>query len=150
MKFDPTRLVQATRLSRIAKATVQRTGRLGFSQGAAKMLGLGENKTVLLFEGEGRNLFLAVVNGRDDRGFFVRGIGDYWYIATKVYFDQAGVDYEHNVVDFEVTELPDKFEGSPVFNLRYREHARGAKGSGGSEDGDGGADAAPDAPTPNP
>lgn len=149
MKFDPSKIVQATRLSRIAKASVHRTGRLGFSQGAARMLGLGENKTVLLFESEGRNLFLVVVDGRDERGFFTRGIGDYWYIATKVYYDQAGVDYVRNVVDYEVTELSDRFEDRPVFLLRYREHVRGA-GSDGSGEGDVDADAAPGDPTPNP
>lgn len=149
MQFDPSKLVQATRLSKIAKASVHRTGRLGFSQGAARMLELGENRTILLFEGEGRNLFLVVVTGRDERGFFVRGIGDYWYIATKVYYDQAGIDYAKNVVDYEVTELPDRFEERPVFHLRYREHVRGAKGSDGAEDGDVDADAAPDDPPPN-
>lgn len=126
--FDPSKLIQATRLSRIAKATVQRTGRLGFSQGAAKMLELGDNKTVLLFSGDGRNLFLVVVDGPDDRGFQVRKIGEYFYIPTKVYYDQSGIDYVSNVVDYEITELPDQFESRPVFNLRYRDHVRGSKG----------------------
>ena len=149
MQFDPSRIVQATRLSRVAKASVHRTGRLGFSQGAAKMIDLGPNKTVLIFEADERNLFLVVVDGRDERGFFLRGIGDYWYIATKVYYDQAGIDYVANVVDYEITELPDKFEGRPVFFLRYREHARGT-GSDGAGDGVVDADSAPEPQTLNP
>lgn len=150
MKFDPSKLVEATRLSRKAKASVHRTGRLGFSRSAAKMLGLEANKTVLIFEGEGRDLFLVVVDGHDDRGFFIHGIGSYWYAATKLLYDQAGIDYVSNVIDYEISELPDKFEGRPVYCMKYREHVRGAKGSDGAEDGDVDADAAPDDPPPNP
>ncbi len=149
--FDPTKLIDADRLSRIAKATVQQTGRLGFSRQAAKMLKLGPgNMSILLFEGEGRNLFLVVVPEHDRRGFYLKQIGEYYYISTRVYFQEKNVDFTSNVVDFEITETTDRFEESPVFSLRYREHARGSKDAEGGSDVDAGADPAQDNPPPAP
>ena len=71
--FSPERIVNAQQMSRISKATVQKTGRLGFSSSAIGMLGLSAEKTIILFEDDSnRDLYLVVMDARDDRGFFVR------------------------------------------------------------------------------
>lgn len=148
--FDPTKLIDATRLSRIAKATVQKTGRLGFSRQAATMLKLGDgDMSILLFEGEGRNLFLVVLPGNDPRGFHLRKIGEYFYVNTRVYFDEKNIDYVAIVVDFEITETTDRFEGYTVFNMKYREHPRGSRAPDEDEAVDASVDGAQDDPPPN-
>lgn len=134
--FSPERIVNAQQMSRISKATVQKTGRLGFSSSATGMLGLSAEKTIILFEDDSnRDLYLVVMDARDDRGFFVRAVGEYFYIYPKVLLDQRHVDYKNKHVSYEITQLDGKFfEGHPVFRMEYIERDPSARSA---DEGDG-------------
>lgn len=125
--FNPANIVEATRLSRIAKAAVQKTGRLGFSASAAKMLHLAPGQSVIVFRDDGgsKDLFIAIMDDHDTRGFFVRTVGQYFYLNLKTFFDQEQVDYRHRSISYEITELSDefRFEGRTVYRMEYLERA---------------------------
>lgn len=127
--FSPDRIVDAQQMSRISKATVQKTGRLGFSSSATQMLGLSSEKSVILFEDDTcRDLYLVVIDGRDERGFYVRSVGEYFYIYMKVFLDQRHVDYRNKHVSYEITQLDGQtYEGRPVYRMEYLERTPSAR-----------------------
>lgn len=114
-------LLDATRLSKSAKATIQASGRLGFSGEAVKLMELKEPQTILILKNNGSNdLAAVVVEGEDKRGFFLKRSGPNYYLRMKNYFDQEGIDYKNFRVIFDITQLDETFEDHPVFKLSYR------------------------------
>lgn len=120
-------LLDATRLSKSAKATIQSSGRLGFSGEAIKLMELKENQTILILkDNDSNDLAAVVVEGEDKRGFFLKRSGTHCYLRMKNYFDQAGIDYKKRRVMFDITQLDETFENKPVFRFSYREIERGS------------------------
>lgn len=122
-------LIDATRLSKSAKATIQSTGRLSLSGDAAKLMNVQEGQTILIFEDKQKehNLAAVVIDGKDDRGFFVKKSGPTIYLKMKNYFDQTGVDYVNLRVIYDITQIAGEFEGHPIYKLSYRAIARGSE-----------------------
>jgi hypothetical protein len=82
-------------LSGNLKATIQRTGKLGFSSDAAKKLQLSSNKSVMMAineDEEDDNLYMLLL---DDAGgdYKVAKAGEYYYINLKYLFDDLGIKY---------------------------------------------------------
>lgn len=124
--IDSMQLLDAQRLSRFAKATIQASGRLGFSNDATKLMGLSENKRMLVFSAGARDLGVVIGNPDDTRGFAIKKTGLYFYVRMKNYFEQAGVDYKKYRVVYDITELDEKYEEMTVFKLARRDLERGS------------------------
>ena len=130
MQFDINKAVDARRFSLHAKATVQRTGKLGFSMEAAELLGLRENTSELKREGrrmilqemDGHDWLAVVVSETNERGFKIQRGGDYYYLNMRQYFKASGIDYLDNRVIYDITATNETYEGSPVYLFKFRQH----------------------------
>ena len=93
--FDEAKIVDARKFVGKCKATVQRSGRLGFTETAQDEMGLERGARLLVSDiGEG-NLAVVVLppNQADDRGFEIKRSGIYFSVNMKAFFDQQGVRY---------------------------------------------------------
>lgn len=130
MQFDMSKAVDARRFSLHAKATVQRTGKLGFSMEAAELLGLKEckretesgNKRIVLQEIGNHDWLAVIVNGGDERGFKIQKGGDYYYLNMRQYFKALGIDYLNNRVIYDITATSEAYEGNTVYLFKFRQH----------------------------
>lgn len=119
--FEVDKLVDARQYQqKRCKATIQRSGKLGFSANAAEYMALRPNARLLVSEcGDGD---LAAVVCDDERGFPVRKAAKYFSVNMKAFFDQRNVDYRDakHVIAYDIVKLNESFEGHPVFKLTRR------------------------------
>jgi hypothetical protein len=103
---------KASDFDRNVKATIQASGRLGFSEGAAKKLNLKLGGYFVLAYNEeledDDNLYGWIELTEDNGGFKINKSGDYYNINTKPLFDKLYIDYKDrdttiifDIVDFE-------------------------------------------------
>ena len=130
MQFDMSKVVDARRFSLHAKATVQRTGKLGFSMEASELLGLKEKESEtesvcrrMVLQEIGNHDWLAIViKDGDERGFRIQKGGDYYYLNMRQYFKASGIDYLNNRVIYDITATSETYEGSAVYLFKFRQH----------------------------
>lgn len=107
------------------KATIQATGKLGFTDETAKELGLSSQTYIKLGtdEDDPGVMYLVVLQEEDDDAFKVCKAGDYFYLPTSVLFMSLGYDFKSKTIIFDITrakELDNKFNGK-VYKLNKRE-----------------------------
>lgn len=110
------------------KATIQQTGRLGFTEATAKALALTRRAHVQFArddEGD-RALYMILREGQVDNSFRVMKAGQYFYLPTKRLFDAFGEDYVNKVVMFDLTPIAglDTQLGGKVYKMVRRELPR--------------------------
>ena len=95
MIFEENRIVNAGGFVENAKATVQRSGRLGLSREAANLLRPERDGRVLIATCEDGNLGCVVLppNSGDSRGFRWQRASDYFSANLRPFFDSIGLDY---------------------------------------------------------
>ena len=107
------------------KATIQQTGRLGFTAETAKALGLTPQMHVQFArddEGD-RALYMVLREEEVGNSFRVMKAGQYFYLPTKQMFDAFGEDYINKVVMFDLTPIAslDTQFGGKVYKMVRRE-----------------------------
>ena len=124
MIFEENRIVNAGGFVENAKATVQRSGRLGLSREAANLLKPERNGRILLATCDDGNLGCVVLppNSDDSRGFRWQLASGYFSANLKPFFDSIGLDYSSTEVTtiFDIVQTDEKYMGFPVFKLRKR------------------------------
>ena len=108
------------------KCTIQKSGRLGFTDATAKQLRLGTESFVqFATDDEDDNLFYLINNtaAEDDRSFKVCKTGEYYYTQAKTLFDRLNLDYEHNTIIFDM-ERSKEYSDMEVYKLKKRELPR--------------------------
>jgi hypothetical protein len=93
----------------VIKATVHKTGKLGFSSGASKYIGLEDTQYVKI----GRNsddqedecLYLVKVGDSGDKAFKVVKAGDYFYVFIKNILRELNIDYKNESVIYDIEEI---------------------------------------------
>lgn len=106
----------------VVKATVHKTGKLGFSSGAKKFMKLedvdyfniGTNKN----DPEDHNLYLIPIEKETDRSFKVVKAGDYYYVTIKNVLRDLKIDYKKETVIFDIDE--EEINGLRIFKLIRR------------------------------
>lgn len=110
-----------------AKATVHRSGKLGFSQGAHLLVDFEKNKffkigrrKVEMEEVNNDVLIMLPVEAEDEMTFKVQSAGGYYYLKTKRLLNQLNIDYrnEAETVTFDMDEMNEK--GKRYFKLTRR------------------------------
>jgi hypothetical protein len=115
---------KANELERNVKATVQSTGRLGFSDGAKKKMNLNEKKFVVIATNDedktDENLYAWVEESGDGGGFKVNKGGEYFNINTKPLFDKLKLDYKgkDRLVIYDIVDFDN--DGQNIFKLIKR------------------------------
>ena len=94
------------------RCTIQRSGKLGFTDYTQKQLSLSEGMYIKIGErkisDDEQQLFLQICTDENKQGGFkVFKAGRYFYLNTKVLFDELGYDFKSRPIIFELV----KFDG---------------------------------------
>lgn len=122
MEFELDKVIDARKYSLHAKATVQQTGKLGFSSEAAILMELKENAgNRIVFMEIGSGDFSAVIFGNnEERGFKIFKGGEYYYLNLRQYFCASGLDYQNNRVIYDISATDSTFDGRTVYFFKRR------------------------------
>ncbi len=104
------------------KATIQKTGKLGFAEASSKHLQFGEGSVVQFAEDDqekGTLYLINMPNSQDETAFKVCKAGRYFYVNTKALFDKLGFDYETNTIIFDLKREP-KYTDMEVYKMEKR------------------------------
>ena len=123
-----TTILSAKDYEKKLKATIQRTGRLGFTDDTIEELGIKETVRVKFAQDDEDNskLFLIMTDGKDEDAFKVIKAGSYYYLNTKLLFNSLGYDFKNNTIMFDLArnaQLDDELKGK-VYNMNIRIHKR--------------------------
>ena len=112
------------------KATIQATGRLGFTEDTANALHLDVCVPMKFARDDEKDvLYLARLQEGDEDSFEVKKSGNYFYLDTRALFDTLGIDYRnHSVIfDFARATSLDELMGGEAYKLCKREKQRNGK-----------------------
>ena len=125
------KLISAVQYSTKMKATIQATGKLGFTKETAEIWQLNQDNSIQFARDEEDNnqLYLILYPDVRDEAFRVNKSGDYFYLATKLMFDDFGIDYKTTNVMFDLvrTESQDPEDGAKAYrmDMRHTDRKRG-------------------------
>lgn len=89
------------------KATIQASGRLGFTAETASVLDLETGKFAKFAQDDkDKSLYLIIVDKGNEDTFPVRKSSGYFYVPTKVMFDSLGLDYQNGNIMFDLVRKP--------------------------------------------
>ena len=116
-------VMSAKELSKKLKATVQKTGRLGFAQTTADELKLNESCSIKFYFDDERkdSPVLQLLNCKDGDAFSVLKSGDYYYLSTAALFDKHRFEFVDRRDDLFLNSLhvvPPVFSQPRIFNYR--------------------------------
>ena len=108
--------------NRNIKATVHKTGKIGFTIDAAKKLSLSVDCSLSIGinedDSDDSNLYVILHNTIETGAFKVSKAGGYYYVNTKVLFDNLKIDYVNSAIIYDITE--EDFEGQKVYKFKKR------------------------------
>lgn len=116
MKFT---ILSAKNYATTLKVTIQKSGRLGFTDDSAKALRLSTEKYAKFAQDdENGSLYLIILDKNDEDAFEIKISSGYYYVSTKVLFDSLGFMYEDGNIMFDLirrSSLDDQFSGQVYF-----------------------------------
>lgn len=102
------------------KASVHKTGKLGFSSGAEKFMNLREDLyTKIGFDKENDNKLYLIIQENSDNAFKIAKAGEYFYINLKHVFDSKNIDYKSKSIIYDIKKETE--DGVEFFLLSRRE-----------------------------
>lgn len=103
----------------VIKATVHRTGKLGFSSGAAKYMELDKKSFFLIgTSGNDHSLYLVPTNEESDNSFKLVKAGEYYYIFIKNVLLDLKLDYKNESIIYDISE--EEYKEDNIFKLTRR------------------------------
>ena len=119
LKIMAIQILSAKNFAIKLKATIQASGRLGFTAETATALGLESGKFAKFAkDDENGALYLIINNERSEDAFEIRLTSGYYYVPTKVMFDALGFNYENGNIMFDLvrkSSLDDDLQGQVYF-----------------------------------
>ena len=109
------RILSAKQFATKLKATIQASGRLGFTSETANALDFKSGKFAKFAkDDENGSLYLII----SEDAFSIRESSGYYYVPTKVMFDTLGFNYENGNIMFDLVRQPsldDDLQGQVYF-----------------------------------
>lgn len=100
-------ILSAKQFATKLKATIQASGRLGFTAETATALGFEAGKFAKFAkDDENNSLYLIIISERSEDAFEIRVSSGYYYVSTKVMFDTLGFNYENGNIMFDLVRQP--------------------------------------------
>ncbi len=107
----------------VIKATVHKTGKLGFSSGASKFMNIenikffniGLNKS----DDNDKNLYLVAIENENEKSFKIVKAGDYYYVFIKNILRELKIDYKNESIIYDIEEIENKEQ--TIYKLIRRE-----------------------------
>lgn len=110
------------------KATIQASGKLGFTQETIKTLELTPDCSVLIGqeEGQGGNLYMGVLREQREDAFPVIASGQYVNLNTKQLFDELKVEYTKWTIMYDLLRFKDGDDamGAECYKMVMRKNPR--------------------------
>ena len=119
--------LDAQRLQKSVKATVQNSGRLTFAMDAVNEMQLTEDKSIIILAAGNGDLGAVISVKGDPEAFALKKCGAYFYVSFKNYLQQAGVDYKSQRIIYDITELDEKYKGRTLYKFERRILSKGDK-----------------------
>lgn len=100
-------ILSAKQFAITLKATIQASGRLGFTADTATALELKSGKFAKFAkDDENGALYLIIINEGSEDAFSIRESSGYYYVPTKLMFDTLGYNYENGNIMFDLIRKP--------------------------------------------
>lgn len=119
-------IVDATRKAPRPKATIHKTGNLGFNNDAADVLRLGSAvkafRVAINADEDDGNLYLVPSSPDEDKAVHVSKAGEYYYLNLKDFFSRRNEDFANQKIMYDIKKLD--YNGKLVFALKRRVKAR--------------------------
>lgn len=116
-------------LDRNLKATVHKSGKLGFTVDAANKMDLKPDKSASIGVNEedksDKSLYIIIHDDIQDATFKVAKAGDYYYLNLKNLFDTLKINYKNQSVVYDISEETN--EGQRIYKLSPRENSKKIK-----------------------
>jgi hypothetical protein len=113
------------------KATIQRTGKLGFTAETISQLQLNSDCSILIApDSDDKKVFyLGILREHREDAFTVLSAGKYIYLNTKQLFDKIKIDYVKSnfIFDMERFEDGDEVMGAECYKMKARIKPRTAE-----------------------
>lgn len=125
-------IISAKQFARNLKATIQASGRLGFTDETAKAFDFASGKFAKFGKDEeSGNLYLIIIDKADEDAFQIKMSSNYYYVPTRQMFDMLGFDYENNNIIFDLIPQPshDADLAGQVYRMKPRINPRKDKKS---------------------
>lgn len=115
-------VLSAKVFARKLKATIQASGRLGFTDATSRFLGLNEKRGIKFATDEVGKLYLAVCEENSQDCFPTKISSGYYYVSTEKFFDFLHIDYRNYVVIFDLIRFDkcDNFFGGEAYKMNQR------------------------------
>ena len=127
LKSSSLEIFSAKKLRGNAKATVQATGKIGFSLVAAELLELTKETGVIFGKQPGvsgyESLFIITVSGANKEAFPVIRVGNYYQIDVRNLLDLLNVQYKERSLIYNVSAVKDEDERK-TFKLSLRREVK--------------------------
>ena len=105
-----------------AKATIHKTGKMGFSSNAIDYLGIDESKFIKFATDDEEKkedvMYSIITEVDDDESFNISKAGNYYYVNTKGLFDNLGYDYKATKIIFDLVKVD--YEGNQIIKMIKR------------------------------
>lgn len=108
----------------VIKATIHRSGRLGFSKEAEKYLKLNEAKCISIASDSEDDIIMDIylkIHGEEINGAFtLKKAGDYYFLDTKNLFNKLNIDFRDSkrAIIFDIIYF--RHEDEMIYKLRRR------------------------------
>ena len=116
------KFIDPSTLDKNLKATVHKTGKIGFTRDAAEKLGLKESKSARIAineeDSEDTSLYMIIDDVISTGAFKINKAGQYYYINTKALFDGMEMDYINNTYVYDIVSTT--IEGKEVYKFKRR------------------------------
>lgn len=116
-------------LDRNLKATVHKSGKLGFTVDAANKMDLKPTKSAAIGKNDDDSsdtaLYIAIYDEQKEGAFKVAKAGAYYYLNLKSLFDTLKINYKSQSVIFDISE--EDMEGEKIYKLSRRENNKKEK-----------------------
>jgi len=107
----------------VIKATVHKTGKLGFSSGASKYMDLPSMKFANIglnkANEEDQCLYLVKTNEETDKTFRIVKAGEYYYVFIKNILRELGIDYKNESIIYDIEEI--EYRENKIYKLCRRQ-----------------------------
>lgn len=117
-------IFNAKELTQKLKATVQRTGKLGFTAETLDVLNIRQGTHIRIAEDteSKRILWMGVLQEAAENAFPVNKAGDYYYVNTTKLFEKIGIDFKKKncMYDMERAAEYDEAIGGECYKMILR------------------------------
>ena len=110
------------------KATIQSSGKLGFTNDTMSMLNLTPECSIYLAPDDSNKkiMYMGVLRERKEDAFPLLSSGKYLYLNTRQLFDALKLDYATNYYIFDISRFEEGDEAmeSECYKMTLRSHVR--------------------------